>query len=1037
MPTTHPLAVHLRSRLAALGLLVAASACSGPAPFELEKPGPGLAYSFPMDGQWDVPTGTRLVLSFSDPIDAGALQSGCQENGAEITGAFCVVGPDGPVGESPTIAGANGSVLHLSADLQPGAEYRVYARPALLAPTSGQTPDNLPENEPILTFHTRQTRILSGQPLVPLRVNGSEPSGFVNGGAPHRFPTMDFSSFRVLFSEPVDPHTVIVGDTFRFYEATSGDPVPGTLLVQGIHLTFDPTDDLTPGTVYRMDLSEGILDMGGEALQRHEFEFTPESSRLADGSLIEQVLNAHPADGDDSFPGMDSIAGAVPNGIDLSNPLVGDNTIFIKDGSVVSHMADPTLFGGPIPLTIRRGQRLSSTGLDLALGGVIPAGLSTGDIEVTFASDATGLITRNPYRDPMLPPDEVGSPLFVQLVFDVAVTASDPAGNAVLNQTILNVQATGAAAIVDEALAIETAGTMELDLLGVAQAPSNMVLRLQTTAGTGMDAEPPSDNAPPTLLSSYPAPASDAFARSDSVVLTFSEPIDASGLNRTSLLTRVNDGAEIPTHVLTTGSSLVITPMAALAAGESYLLFLDGTLTDLSGNAWTSDASDPTAGMATITFQTPADSGTLSLPPLLTALYPGVPCALTGATAESPGRCVGGQPSDTLYRPFSLPADRAIEGYFNQTMRPQSLTLGPLCNTGAIRVEAVDDTGTCTEAVPGTLHARARGFRFVPAQRWREGQAYHLVIRGGPDAQCNVAEVCALSGKPLNTDPLAGIGTDGGPDIVIPFTATAPASATYLPAAIAVPTDTNGNGFVDVGEVPRPENSAGSEITAVSGIVDDAALDGDDCDPDMPGTQVCLYIAGTLPVEIQAAASGCDLGGEMAPDCVPSVVYPQAMLGTSINMDATATIDPPNNPPFTIIMDDLPTGQLVMRVRDNPDGVYGYIVEGQEGPRFRAVLDLYMDAPDLPLSNFNLDHDLRSKEITLAVAGPVAFTDDGRIRIDASNTEDVVVDVNLSSLTIPGNKGAVTMTIPAGAMKLQLSSRVRQAALLREQLPGL
>ncbi len=56
-------------------LAVLGSACSDPAPFELPKGGPGVIFSFPFDGQWDVPTGSRIVLSFTDPVDTAVVQS--------------------------------------------------------------------------------------------------------------------------------------------------------------------------------------------------------------------------------------------------------------------------------------------------------------------------------------------------------------------------------------------------------------------------------------------------------------------------------------------------------------------------------------------------------------------------------------------------------------------------------------------------------------------------------------------------------------------------------------------------------------------------------------------------------------------------------------------------------------------------------------------------------------------------------------------------------------------------------------------------
>src|SRR5690606_4094791 len=103
----------------------------------------------------------------------------------------------------------------------------------------------------------------------------------------------------------------------------------------------------------------------------------------------------------------------------------------------------------------------------------------------------------------------------------VARTAADPVGNAVLDQTVLNVQATGVGTIAGNALAIETVGAIELDLLGAARAPAQLALRMETAR----DVAPPHDSDGPRLVATYPADGQVTTAVDDLVLLTFSEPI--------------------------------------------------------------------------------------------------------------------------------------------------------------------------------------------------------------------------------------------------------------------------------------------------------------------------------------------------------------------------------------------------------------------------------------------------------------------------------------------------------------------------------
>ena len=53
-------------------------------------------------------------------------------------------------------------------------------------------------------------------------------------------------------------------------------PVSGALIVRKHHLSFDPDEDLTPGSIYGLYLSDGIEDLNGEPLDDVTFELTPE-----------------------------------------------------------------------------------------------------------------------------------------------------------------------------------------------------------------------------------------------------------------------------------------------------------------------------------------------------------------------------------------------------------------------------------------------------------------------------------------------------------------------------------------------------------------------------------------------------------------------------------------------------------------------------------------------------------------------------------------------------------------------------------------
>ena len=144
---------------------------------------------------------------------------------------------------------------------------------------------------------------------------------------------------------------------------------------------------------------------------------------------------------------------------------------------------------------------------------------------------------------------------------------------------------------------------------------------------------------------------------------------------------------------------------------------------------------------------------------------------------------------------------------------------------------------------------------------------------------------------------------------------------------------------------------------------------------------------------------------------------------------------------------DTPTQQLLLRLRQplvdplaGNGPIKGYIIQesGSDKAQFVSDLSLYIDAPDMSPPG-GLEADLHSKEVAVTVKGPVSFTSDGRIQINAANTTDTIFAVTLSDPSIPDpqgpgdplNKGSISLTIPAGEMKLQLFGLPSKDAHLR------
>jgi hypothetical protein len=945
-------------------VVFAALAACGESTPPLQTAQPGVVFTYPIDKQVDVPLGARIVVTFSDPVEAAALGS---------CAGFCLKGPNGPVEAQAKVVGDGKSVEITDAVLDAGTKYEIHATPQL-APTAA----NLPSG-PLVTFTTRATRQRSTPPTVTA-VNGGDPM------KPDSFrPIFESTTIRLLFSEPLDPRGVVnAANSVELVNMTTSSVVPATVIASGIHVAIDPKDDLVAGQQYLVRLGNRVVDLAGQPLAPVSFTFTPLSTQGP--GAVKQVLRIR-QDGD---PGpRSSRAATTSNEIVMQKPLIGRETSRMLPASLAAELGDPKALGGPIAFTIRKGQRMRATGLDVKLGGEIPVGLATGDIIIELLTDGGGRIYRNPHQPADQRPENDRAPLYTDLSIDAAVYTVDPTGNAVITQTVLGVQAVGTVIATEGVLAIENVTAMDLPLLGVTEAPSNLVLELITDE----TATAPVDSEAPKLVATSPGNGTSEHSVDAGIELIFSEPID---LEKARTGIRLEQGTTtVPSVIESHGAAVVVRPLAPLAYGGLYRVVL-ADVADVAGNAF---------APMNISFTTPALANT-DAPMTVASVYPGAPCALTADA----GHCQGGQNGDTNYRPFSLPSNESIQVAFTQTPRRTSVVRGTACNTGAVRVEQLDAGGTCVSAVPGSLSIRDRGIAFVPDVPWVEGTRYRLTLVSGGNDNCDAGELCGANNVAPSFDPLNGTdnGEAGGPNLVINFVGSAPTKSTFMLAQTAPFTDINGNGFREGNEAFRDENRAALRITGTSGIVSAATFTTPDCLPNVPGTQSCMYLSGAMPVQMNEVSTTCPLpDGTSASVCMPVTLSPQAMYATSVGLDATALITISND-----------TGTSVMRVRDGAEPVTGYIIERDGKPTMLAKLDLYMDAPDLsiPLS----DHDLHSKPLSVSLSGPVTFLPDGRISIALTNTASLPVTITIDAPIV--GSGTVSMEVPAGEMKLQLIS---------------
>jgi hypothetical protein len=961
-----------------------------------DPPGPGVVFSYPADGQYDVPAGARVLLAFSDPIRR-AVDTACGRAGGEVTGTFCVEGPDGFVAGSVAVEGST-LAFTPAARLAPGATYKVWARPALLA---GAT--NLPTATPLVTFRARSTRARGGEAATVLTVNGAPVAAA--GGASAQ-PLLDAAPIRLVFSEPLDPTTL--GSTgVRLVHAADGAAVDGVVLARGVHLTFQPAAALVAGDRYRLELTAAVRDLGGEAIAPVSVELTPVRTERPGKGMVPLRLGVVPPWTAGATPPPSRLGATPVNTNVLTSRLAGTNTMGVLAGGLDVLVGDPTVLGPALPMVIRRGQHLDLSSMPIRHGGALETGLETGTLHFTLLTDSVGIMRRNPFRDPAQVPDDARSPTWVDLTMDAVISTADARGNTLSTQTVLGIRVLGLSIIDGDQLAIDKVGALDLDVLGVEPAPVDMALRLRTGSGA-----PTPEVGVPVLVSTLPATGAVDVSPADPIALDFSGPLDPARIRDGIDVTLQQGATAIPTSTRLEGATVVLVPSRRLDEGSTFTVSYAG-LRSLGGA--------PVAG-GSVSFTTAATAAGKAAPPIVTTLVPGAPCALVASSAGSAGHCAGGKAGDGGYQPFTLPANRDVRAVFSQPVDPRSLTLGAACGQGSVRVERVGPDGKCAGVVAGSLLRRDRDLRFVASDPWTPGAAYRLTLVSGPDTRCDAGEICGRNGKPLEPDPLAGIAAGGGgPDLVVDFTG-APATIDVYEDLRADPTvDLNGNGELDAGEHASDRNRVALEIVGYGGFVKSATHAGADCLPLRTGQQACSYLTASLPSSIGGVLATCPIDATGAPSttanpCLEAQIFPSVMLGTSTAMDVTADAIV-----LALPLKGLPTGMTVMRLRETGGPIRGYILReaGVADPQFVVVQDVYFDAPDLAVPVGT--HDLHSKPLHVTLKGPVTFRKDGRMDVALRNTTDVSLRVNLTAAALL--TGYIDLLIPAGEMRVTLAGQ--------------
>jgi hypothetical protein len=328
--------------------------------------------------------------------------------------------------------------------------------------------------------------------------------------------------------------------------------------------------------------------------------------------------------------------------------------------------------------------------------------------------------------------------------------------------------------------------------------------------------------------------------------------------------------------------------------------------------------------------------------------------------------------------------------------------------------------------------------RFTPDTPWVSGQLYHYVLGSTTGtAVCDGTQsVCGSNGLPLQTAILTVTSssghTSGGPPLDIWFHGGPDSSNVFQSLRSLPDSDVNANFVHDAGEADAvADGNGGYTAPNAAQVAPDTANHNPPYSGLISGFNIGCPQGQTCPLNtfvfvnsaLNAEVAGYDanLGG------VKVLIHPTALVTTSFDIYASATGATISNP--------IASGPQVIRLRYEPDPnnaavrnqpITGVITSTPSGPVLSATLHAYLDLPELnPTASIlgvlpptSLAHNLHSYPLTIAVAGPVTFLDDGRMVASLANTAAVPITVSTSAFggLIPA--GNIYLTIPAGAMRV-------------------
>lgn len=427
----------------------------------------------------------------------------------------------------------------------------------------------------------------------------------------------------ITFSEEMKESTINPANITLTGPAGS---VAGSVLYHGgFRATFEPSAPLAAGTLYTVTVTTGVQDFGGTPLAT---AFTSSFTTAGSQDNTSPVIS-----------GVNPVAGATGVSVNTQVSVTFNEAMDASTITASSVTLTPSGGGPPVGASVssNSGSTVATLTPSAALapntGYTIGVTTSVRDLAGNalasiFASSFTTAAAPDPGAPFITDITPAAGETGVSTTSTVLMKFSEEMKQSTINSANITLSAPGGTvagvveyhglfrATIKPLAALSPGTTYTVNVTTAVQdfggtAMASPFTSTFTTAGTG-------DVTAPTVTAVSPSAGASEVATSSTVVVTFSEPIDAATLGGSTFTVTGPSGAVAGGISYNSGPrTATFTPSSALAAGASYNVALTSGITDLAGNPLVAFGSTFNTASAivvdpppTVVYVIPADAAT-------------------------------------------------------------------------------------------------------------------------------------------------------------------------------------------------------------------------------------------------------------------------------------------------------------------------------------------------------------------------------------------------------------------------------------------